>query len=611
MEPAVLSDAEGTRISPSHDEWNRDERALCLRTVDELLSLGEGLLAETPRRHLAAARERVAEDRFNLVVLGEFKRGKSTLINALLGRHLLPTGVVPLTSVVTTIGAGERDRLSISFQDGRQEERPLAELPDYVTESRNAGNHRRVELAHVELDHELLHAGLVLADTPGIGSIHTHNTDLARGFLPRVDAALCVLDAGQPLSEAERGLLREAAVRVPRLVTVINKIDHLDEADLGVATEFVRSALRELLGDLDTELFAVSARRRDGIAALLARLRRLAAEERQTLLLQSVARLASGMAVETAQAARFESRAIELPLDELDTRVDMFERRIIDLTSASAEAGDLLEQGVGRALAQVVNEPLARYTQREEDRLRRELRIHVDHLAKVSPRELSDELDGWIDTTIRVEFERLVPRFETAIAEQLTKLERRYAERIERIIEEIHQAAEDVFGTRASDVLPDTGLRAPSRFSFKLNDVEHAIDMLVGFGRTITPGALGRRLVIRDAEQRLIDMADRHAGRLRSELAGRVSEAVRAYRRELSAAVDDLTDAIRRAIERARADRRRGEEHARTRLGELARVQSRCAQLTAELERWTKAPGSSRSSRACNTPPPPTPTPCG
>jgi hypothetical protein len=165
-----------------------------------------------------------------------------------------------------------------------------------------------------------------------------------------------------------------------------------------------------------------------------------------------------------------------------------------------------------------------------------------------------------------------------------------YAERIERIIEQIQQAAEDVFGARASDVLPDTGLRVPSRFSFKLNDVEHALDMLVGFGRTITPGALGRRLVIRDAEQRLIDMADRHAGRLRSELAGRVNEAVRSYRRELNAAVDDLIDAIRTAIDRARTDRGRGEEHARGRLVELARVECRCAQLTVELERWTKAP---------------------
>ena len=85
-----------------------DERQVWLGALDELLSLAEGLLAETPRRHLAAARTRVAEDRFNLVVLGEFKRGKSTLINALLERNVLPTGVVPLTSVVTTIAAGRR-----------------------------------------------------------------------------------------------------------------------------------------------------------------------------------------------------------------------------------------------------------------------------------------------------------------------------------------------------------------------------------------------------------------------------------------------------------------------------------------------------------------------
>ena len=118
-----------------------------------------------------------------------------------------------------------------------------------MTEARNPANRLGVELARVELDHELLRAGLELVDTPGIGSIHTHNTEVARGFLPRVDAALCVLDAGQPLSQGERELFREAAERVPRLLMVINKIDHLDHADREVAVEFIRSALRDLLGD--------------------------------------------------------------------------------------------------------------------------------------------------------------------------------------------------------------------------------------------------------------------------------------------------------------------------------------------------------------------------
>lgn len=587
MEPAVPSGADRIRSSGDGGRSDLGERGAWLGVLDELLSLAEGLLAESPRWHLAAARARLAEDRLNLVVLGEFKRGKSTLINALLGRNVLPTGVVPLTSVVTTVAAGERDRLRVYFKDGRVQEHPLAQLVEYVTEARNPANRLGVELARVELQNDLLGARVELVDTPGIGSIHSHNTAVARGFLPRVDAALCVLDAGQPLSERERELFREAADRVPRLLPVINKIDHLEPADRQVAIEFVRSALGEVLGTATLELFAVSARRGDGLAPLATRLRKLAAEERQSLLLRSIAHVARGASAEIAQAARFESRAIELPLDQLDSRAQMFETRIAELRVARAEARDLLDRGMERALRELVNEPLQRYARREEFRLRAALAKHLQRLGtKPSPRELSDELERWIDATIRADFERLVPRVEAAIADQLTALEQRYAQRIERILEQLQQAAEDVFGTRASRLLPETGLRAPSRFSFKLQDVEHALDVIVGFGRTVTPGALGRRLVVRAAEQRLIDMTDRHAGRLRSELATRVREAIREYEHELGAAVDEAAEAIRAAIDRARSDRRSGEEQARERLDRLARIERRSEQLSSGVDRW-------------------------
>jgi predicted GTPase len=239
-----------------------------LAATERLVAVTAGLLADGARRDLLEARTRVREDRFNLVMLGEFKRGKSTLINALLDRDLVPTGVVPLTSVVTVIGAGPPDRLVVRYADGPELERPVEELGEYVTEAGNPGNRLGVELARVELDHELLRGGLELVDTPGIGSVHSQNTEVARDFLPRVDAALCVLDAGQPLSEAERQLFVDAARRVPRLLIVINKIDHLDEADREVAVEFVRSALRDLLEPNGAELYAVSARRGDGVTLL-------------------------------------------------------------------------------------------------------------------------------------------------------------------------------------------------------------------------------------------------------------------------------------------------------------------------------------------------------
>jgi ribosome biogenesis GTPase A len=581
VEPTVSTATQTT----THSRAGEPSSEGLLDALDELVTLAGGLLPESGRSHLAAARDRVAGQRFNLVVLGEFKRGKSTLINALLGREVLPTGVVPLTSVVTALGAGDRDRLIIRSAGGVEVERPATEVADYVTEAGNPANVRRVELARIELDHQLLRNGLELVDTPGIGSVHAHNTQAARDFLPRVDAALCVLDAGQPLSAAERELLVEAARRVPRLLMVVNKIDHLEPEERPVALEFVHSALNDLLGGDGVEVFPLSARTGEGVAALADRVSRLAVQERDDLLVRSVAGLARGLAVDVAQAARFEAHAIELPLEELASKAHVFEQRIAELTAASAEAGDLLDQGTGRAIEQQVNEPLREHARRREAELRAALREHVWQLPALTPRDLAAELEAWIDATVHAEFEQLVPRFEAAMADELTQLEHRYAARVQLVLEQVQDVAQDVFGARAADVLPQVGLSTPSRFSFKLKDPEHALDMIVGFGRTIAPGALGRRLVVRDAEQRLVDMTDRHAGRLRSELADRAGAAGRQYRRELAGAVDRAIDAIRGAVDRAGDEHRRGQQHARLRLDQLAQTAHRCERLAEAFDR--------------------------
>jgi hypothetical protein len=93
-----------------------------MRAIDELIGGAGGFLAPMVIDELRAGRARLAQARFNLAVLGEFKRGKSTLINALPGRDVVPTGVVPLTSAVTVIRHGLRDRLIVRYRDGREAE---------------------------------------------------------------------------------------------------------------------------------------------------------------------------------------------------------------------------------------------------------------------------------------------------------------------------------------------------------------------------------------------------------------------------------------------------------------------------------------------------------
>ena len=99
---------------------------------------------------------RLAEDRFNLMVVGRFSRGKSTLMNAILGGNHLPTGIVPLTSVITTVRYGSRKQVVLNFTDrSLRREVPLPQLADYVTQQANAGNVKSVAFAEIELPIEI------------------------------------------------------------------------------------------------------------------------------------------------------------------------------------------------------------------------------------------------------------------------------------------------------------------------------------------------------------------------------------------------------------------------------------------------------------------------
>ncbi|MGO9687612.1 MAG: dynamin family protein, partial [Syntrophobacteraceae bacterium] len=91
-------------------------------------------------KSLGETRTKLEEEAFNLVVLGQFKRGKSTFINALLGENILPTAIVPLTSVVTILRYGPKLKVEVKYLDGRLEEIDLVGLPAFITERENPQN---------------------------------------------------------------------------------------------------------------------------------------------------------------------------------------------------------------------------------------------------------------------------------------------------------------------------------------------------------------------------------------------------------------------------------------------------------------------------------------
>lgn len=204
---------------------------------------------------------KLAEDRFTLAVVGQFNRGKSSLMNAILGRELLPTGMLPLTSAITILRYGPRERLVIRREDfAFEQESPLSTLGDYVSQQGNPGNAKKVIALYVELPSPFLRRGLEFVDTPGIGSAIEANTLTTLSFIPECDAVLFVTSVDTPLADAERQFLQTIRQHVRKIFFVLNKTDLLVGAERQDVAGFVSKTLQEQMLGEPVKLFAVSAR---------------------------------------------------------------------------------------------------------------------------------------------------------------------------------------------------------------------------------------------------------------------------------------------------------------------------------------------------------------
>lgn len=169
-------------------------------------------------------------DNLDVAVFGRFKSGKSSLLNHIAGRDVLPIGVVPLTAVITRLRYGGMERAEVRFLDGGVREIPIGEVGLYVNEKENPDNKRRVATVDIELPSLERFDPLRFVDTPGLGSAFTHNTAAALEWLPNVGAALVAVSADAPLSERDLALLADLRRHTPTIILLLTKADLLNSA---------------------------------------------------------------------------------------------------------------------------------------------------------------------------------------------------------------------------------------------------------------------------------------------------------------------------------------------------------------------------------------------
>jgi GTP-binding protein EngB required for normal cell division len=253
-------------IQSLHDyESSKFELAEVLRAIKSRVPKAEVDLDN----HVTTLFTRLAEDRFNLVVVGRFSRGKSTLMNAVLGVDRLPMGILPLTSVITSVAYASREDIRIEFEHGGLDhEIQLENLADYITERGNPRNTKRVSEARIGLPVELLRRGFYFVDTPGLGSNIIENARTTEGFLPEADAFVMVSGYDAPLSDDEMRVARRVARFGRPVFFVLNKQDMVSESERLEVYSYVQSQLSTIFDGGAPKIFSVSAR--DALQAKLA-----------------------------------------------------------------------------------------------------------------------------------------------------------------------------------------------------------------------------------------------------------------------------------------------------------------------------------------------------
>lgn len=356
-------------------------------TVAELVTLGSRIGAKS----LAAKVDeelvkKLEADRFHLVVVGEFNHGKTTFVNALLSRPLLPVGVTPTTAVIHHLEFADEPRASVVFESGERRDLPIEQVRKYAVsgELRHDGPAQEpseVKYLEVFVPSPILKERIVLVDTPGVNDLSLQRADITYSYIPKSDAVLFLLDAGQPLKESERVFIQDKLLAQSRnkIIFVVTKRDIWDESEEKEALAYVRTELDKILPG--APIFPVSAQRaleadeaKSGMPELVAHLMSFLAEERGRILLDNALGQALDISSLLAKGVGARKRAVQMSHEELSRRIEFLEKDLAGQARTLEQRRGFIREEVSAIKAWV----------------RRDLEHFVDDILKQLPALIDD-----------------------------------------------------------------------------------------------------------------------------------------------------------------------------------------------------------------------------
>jgi len=435
--------------------------------IAELGSICKDLSLHEQADALTHVKERLQNHIFSVGIMGEFRRGKSTVINALLGQEIVPADIVPCSATLNYVRWGAEKHAEIYYKNGRSESVGVEELSAYITKITEASAKKAatVDYSVVHYPCQFCQNGVQIVDTPGLNDDDRMDA-ISQNVLPTLDAIIMVLVVDSPFSKSEAEFVRNKVMSsdLGRIIFVVNKIDTIDEDDRDRLLADIRKRIqnsvlekmeavygkdsedyinvRSKLGEI--KLLPISARNalkgkiknnrrqyeESGYPEFEAVLCKLLTEERGMLELISPVNKIGSTSKEALQAIDMRLTSLKMERAEFEKVQKQAISTIQENRKKKKEEIKALKAKGKMLYADLLPEMEDSYTQMEDDIFQYISDIHIaDDVAasedalKNFSEQISPEIDQQIKDVLSIQTERIMNRINDRIGRDIKELE--------------------------------------------------------------------------------------------------------------------------------------------------------------------------------------------
>jgi GTP-binding protein EngB required for normal cell division len=508
------------------------------------------LVAELAQRYqinaiqpfLESCRSALERADLSIGVLGRFKAGKSSFLNHLIGRELLPVGVIPVTAVVTDLSGGETDSAEVQFRDGTHLRIRVNEIRQYVSETENPDNVKGAVAVSARVPELSRFRGIRLFDTPGLESAFAHNTEASLGWAPNVDIALVAIAVDPPLSQQDLALIRKLLDYTPRVAILLTKFDLLSQPEQNQVLEFVKTQLARNIGEA-IEVYPYSTRAgyehlRTAFATdFIDRFRAQIVEQRAVIANRKIATLVR----ECGDYMRLTLKSTEMIESEKSHLRDRAARESGALADTKLELR-LIARHAMAGCRRVIESALSK----EEVAVRTEVRHALAEAAPSFPKDfarLIEAFEQWLETVLLARLEILSQANRSEFLRPLLDVQRQYLRLLQNFRDRLSEQVMNLYGVPLRTTEAEITVKPPKAPDVKIGRVfDHNPELL----SPLLPMGLLRGVVLRRFQRKVGYEVFKNLSRLTSQWEEIVNGAIAQLQREAERRIEDLVSTVDR-----------------------------------------------------------------